>query len=163
MLEEPVETTEDVKDKDPVIDRRPQISQSVGHALLFAVVLAHGELALYKIVEGNIKVKIACLTFTKELILEPKPQVTCDAATFSNDLLKIKENHVGEPAEDDGIHFGPSWVIREGIVRLDVVDEGVSRQGQHNVITPLSIVGGRGVQNDVPEGTNIQHHSHLDV
>jgi hypothetical protein len=27
MLEEPVETTEDVKDKDPVIDRRPQISQ----------------------------------------------------------------------------------------------------------------------------------------
>jgi hypothetical protein len=66
-------------------------------------------------------VKIVCLTITKELILEPKPQVTCDAATFSNDLLKIKENHVGEPAEDDGIHFGPSWVVRVYLVRASIM------------------------------------------
>jgi hypothetical protein len=75
-----VETVEDVEDKDLVIDKRPQIGRSVSHALKFVVVLAHREVAMYKIAEGSIKVKSTCLTITKELVLEPKPQVLCDAS-----------------------------------------------------------------------------------
>jgi hypothetical protein len=81
-------------------------------------------------VEDNIKVKSTCLMITKELILELKPQVSCGAAAFSNNLLKIRGDRVGELGEDDNIHHDPAWVVEEGVVKLDVVGEGISRQGQ---------------------------------
>jgi hypothetical protein len=66
-----------------------------------------------------------CITITKELVLEPKPQMSRGAATFLNDLQKIRGDHVGVPTKDDGIHPGPAWVIGESVVRLDVVGEGI--------------------------------------
>jgi hypothetical protein len=145
MLEVSVETIEDAEDEDPVINRWPQIGQSINHALEFVAVLTHGEAALYKIVKDNIKVKSTCRAITKELVMEPEPEVLHGVATFPNDLLKIRGDRVGESTEDDGIHFGPSWVVREGIVGLDVVGEGVYHQGQHNVVMPPGIVWGCGV------------------
>jgi hypothetical protein len=104
-----------------------------------------------------------CLTITMELVLEPEPQVSHDAAAFPNSLHKIMGDRVGEPGQDDGINPDPAWVLGEGVVRLDVVGEGISRQGQQHVVTPPDVVVGRGIQNDVHEGTNIRHRSHLDV
>jgi hypothetical protein len=49
------------------------------------------------------------------------------------------------PVEDDSIHPCPAWVVKEGVVGLDVVSEGVSRQGQHHVVTPPGVVGGCGI------------------
>jgi hypothetical protein len=66
------------------------------------------EAALYKIAEGSIKVKRTRLTITKELVLEPEPQVSCSAATFPNNFHKIKGDRVGEPGENDDIHPGPN-------------------------------------------------------
>jgi hypothetical protein len=63
---------------------------------------------LYKIVEGSIEVKSMYLTITKELVLEPEPQVSRGVATFLNDLLKIRGDRVGEPVEDDSVHSGPT-------------------------------------------------------
>jgi hypothetical protein len=108
MLEALVETTEYVEDEDPVVDKQPQIGQSIGHALEFAAILAHREVSLYKIVEGSIEVKSMYLTITKELVLEPEPQVSRGVATFLNDLLKIRGDRVGEPVEDDSVHSGPT-------------------------------------------------------
>jgi hypothetical protein len=98
---------------------------------------------LYKIVEDNIKVKSTCLTITKELVLETEPEVPCGAATFPNNLHKIRGDCVGGLGESDDIHPGLAWVVREGVVRLDVVGEGISHQGQQHVVTPPGIVVGR--------------------
>jgi hypothetical protein len=84
---------------------------------------------------------------TMELVLEPEPQVPRGAATFLNDLLKIRGDHVGELAEDDDIDPSLAGVVGEGIIRLDVVGESISRQ----------------CQNDVHEGRNVWHCNHLDV
>jgi hypothetical protein len=89
--------------------------------------------------------------------------VSRGATMFQNDLHKIRGDCVGELGEGDDIHPGPSWVVGEGIIRLDVVDEGISRQGQWHVVTPPSVVVGRGIQNNVHEGTNVRHHNRLDV
>jgi hypothetical protein len=96
-----------------------------------------------------------CLTITMELVLEPEPEVSRGAAAFPNDLHKIRGDHVGEPGENDGIHPSLAWVVGEGVVRLDVVEEGTSRQGQQHVVMPPGVVVERVIQNDVHEGTNV--------
>jgi hypothetical protein len=136
---------------------------SAVHALKFVTILAHKEVALYKIMEGIIKVKSMCLTITKELVLELELQMLHGVVAFLNNLLKIRGDHVGEPGEDDGIHLGLAWVVEEGIVRLNVVSEGISHQGQHHVVTPPGVVGRRGVQNNVHKGMDIRHRDRLGV
>jgi hypothetical protein len=121
VLEALVEAMEDVEDKDLVIDKGPQISQGIGHVLQYAIVFAHGEVALYKITESSVKVKSMCLMITKELVLETEPQVLCSVATFLKDLLEVRRDCVGEPAEDYSAHPGPAWIIGEDVVRLDMV------------------------------------------
>jgi hypothetical protein len=111
----------------------------------FVAVVAHGEIALYKIAEGSIKVKSTCLMITKELVLEFKPQVSRGVAAFPNDLHRIRGDRVGEPGKDDDILPGPAWVVGEGIIRLDVVGEGISHQGQQHVLMPPGLVVGHGV------------------
>lgn len=51
--------------------------------------------------------------------------MSCGAATFPNDHLEIRRDRVGEPAEDDGVQPSLGWVVGEGVIRLDVVGEGV--------------------------------------
>jgi hypothetical protein len=68
-----------------------------------------------------------CLTITMELVLEPEPQVSHSAVAFPNSLHKIMGDRVGEPGQDNDINPDPAWVLREGVVRLDVVGEGISR------------------------------------
>jgi hypothetical protein len=53
-------------------------------------------------------VKRTRLTITKELVLEPEPQVSCSAATFPNNFHKIKGDRIGEPGENDDIYPGPN-------------------------------------------------------
>jgi hypothetical protein len=125
-------------------------------------VLAHREVALYKIVQGSINVKSMCLTITKELVLEAEPEVSRGVAAFPNDLHKIRGDRV-EPGENDGIHLGPACVVGEGVIRLNMVSEGISRQGQQHVVTPPDVVVRHGIQNNVHKGTNVRHRSRLDV
>jgi hypothetical protein len=77
-----------------------------------------------------------------------------------NDLLGYR---VGEPAEDDGAHSSPHRVIRESVTGLDVVGEGVSRQGHQHEITPKGLVRGCGVQDDVHQLANVRNRRSLDV
>jgi hypothetical protein len=83
-------------------------------------------------VEGNIKVKSTCLAVIEELVLEAEPQVSRGAATFPDDLLKIRGDHVGELVEDDSAHLDPVRIIGEDGVGFDVVSEGVPRKGQQH-------------------------------
>jgi hypothetical protein len=126
-------------------------------------VLAHNEVTLYKGAEGSIEVKSTCLAIIEELVLGAEPHVSRSAVTFSNDLLKIRGDRVGEPAEDDDVHPGPPRIVGEGIIGLDVVGKGVSYQGHQHEITPEGVVRGRGVQNDVHQLANIRNCSRLDV
>ena len=84
-------------------------------------------------------------------------------ATFLNNLLKIRRDRVGEQAKDDARQRGPGRVIGEGVVGLDVVGEGLSRQGQHHEIAPASVFGRRSFQNDVHQLANIRGFYGLDV
>jgi hypothetical protein len=40
-------------------------------------------------------------------------------------------------------------ILGEGVIELDVVGKGVSRQGHQHEITPKGVVQGRGVKDDV--------------
>jgi hypothetical protein len=46
-----------------------QVGWGISRALELAAVVSHREVTLYKVVEGNIKVKSTCLTITEELVL----------------------------------------------------------------------------------------------
>jgi hypothetical protein len=52
--------------------------------------------------------KSMCLMITKELVLEPEPEVLRGATAFPNDLHKIRGDRVGELGENDDIHLGPT-------------------------------------------------------
>jgi hypothetical protein len=54
-------------------------------------------------------------------------------------------------------------ILGEGIIRLDVVGEGVLRQGHQHEITPEGIVQGRGVKDDGHQLANVWNHRSLDV
>jgi hypothetical protein len=84
-------------------------------------------------------------------------------ATLSNDLLKIGSDRVGEPVEDDNVHPGPRRIIGEGVVREDVVGEGVPCQGHQYQVTPDGIAGGRSVQHDVHQLANVWYRRCLNV
>jgi hypothetical protein len=60
VLKPRVQTVEDVEDEDPIVDRRPEVGQSIRHALELSAVLAHGEITLHKVTEGSIKVRVRC-------------------------------------------------------------------------------------------------------
>jgi hypothetical protein len=85
-----VQAAEDVEDEDPVVDRRPEVGQSIRHILELATVLAHGEITLHKVTEGSIKVKGVLLAVTEKLVLDSQPQVARSGTTFPNHLMKLR-------------------------------------------------------------------------
>jgi hypothetical protein len=82
-------------------------SMGISHALKLVAVLSHSEVTLYKVGEDSIKVKSMCLTIIEELVLQGEPQVAHETATLPNNLLKIGNDRVGEPANDNSIHPSP--------------------------------------------------------
>lgn len=82
--------------------------------------------------------------------------MTRGVATFSNDLLTIRGDRVGEPTEDDSLHAVLARVVGEGVVGLNVVKEGISRQDQQHEIMPTSVVERRGVHNDIHQLANVR-------
>jgi hypothetical protein len=73
MLDVLVESAKDVEEENSIIDKRSHIGQSICHALELVLVFTHREAILYKIEEGNIKVKSTCLVIIRELVLETEP------------------------------------------------------------------------------------------
>jgi hypothetical protein len=63
-----------------VVDRRPEVGQSIRHVIELAAVLAHGEITLHKVTKGSIKVK-----GDRTSILLTKSMWTCPIA-----LVRIK-------------------------------------------------------------------------
>jgi hypothetical protein len=53
VLEPRVQAVEDVENEDPVINRRPEVGQSIRHVLELAAVLAYGEIPLDKVTESQ--------------------------------------------------------------------------------------------------------------
>jgi hypothetical protein len=60
-----------------------------------------------------------------------------------------------ELGEDHRVHQGPGWGRWGGGVLKDVVVEGVAPQGEEDLPPPARVVGGRRVQNDGHEGSNV--------
>jgi hypothetical protein len=90
VLKPRVQATEDVEHENPVVDRRPEVSQSIRHVLELAAVLAHGEITLHKVTEGRIKVKGALVTIFEKLVLDSQPQVARSGTTFPNHLMELR-------------------------------------------------------------------------
>jgi hypothetical protein len=71
VLKPRVQAAEDVEDEDPVVDRRPEVGQSIRHVLELAAVLTHGEITLHKVTKGSIKVKGVLLAVSEKLVPRP--------------------------------------------------------------------------------------------
>jgi hypothetical protein len=158
-----VQAAEDVEDEDPVVDRRLEIGQSIRHVLEIATVLAHVEITLHKVTEGNIKVKGALLTVTEKLVLDSEPQVARGGTTFLNHLMELRGDRVADPVEDDAVHPAPARIDGRRDVRVDVVEEGIALEYHHHQVTPAGVGDGGGVKDDVHKGTNVVDSRWLEV
>jgi hypothetical protein len=162
MLEALVQHPKDVEDEDPVFNRCTKVSQTIGHDLKLAAVLIDWEVTLNKSMKGSIKVKSTLLSVTKKLILDVEPKVTCRTTTFPDYLVKIRWDGVANSVEDDAIHPNPPQIIGRRVIR-DVLDQGVALESLLHEITPASVVGGGGVEDDVHQLADIEHCGHLKV
>jgi hypothetical protein len=97
------------------------------------------------------------------MVVEGEPQVPHSAATLLNDLLEIRGDCVGDLRKDNGVHSSPRRIIRECIIRLDVVGEGVSCQGHQHEVMPEGIVRGCAVEDDVHQLVNVWNCRSIEV
>jgi hypothetical protein len=111
VLKPRVQAAEDVEDEDSVVDRRPEVGQSIRHVLELAAVLAHGEITLHKVTKGSIKVKGALLTVSEKLVLDSQPQVARSGTTFPDHLMELRGDRVADPVEDKAT-FELTWSRR---------------------------------------------------
>jgi hypothetical protein len=163
VLKPRVQATEDVEDEDSVVDRRPEVGQSICHVLELAAVLAYDEITLHKVTEGRIKEKSVLLTVNEKLVLNSQPQVARSGTMSPNHLMKLRGDSVADPVEDDAIHPAPARISGRNDVRVDVVEEGVVLEDHHHQVTPAGVGGGAGVEDDVHEGTNVEDGRCLEV
>jgi hypothetical protein len=70
-------------------------------------------------------VKGTLLTVTEKLVLDGEPEMACCTATFPNHLVKIRQDGVADPVEDDVVHPNPPRIIGRSVVR-DVLDQSVA-------------------------------------
>jgi hypothetical protein len=125
VLEALVQPPKDVEDEDPVFNGCVEVSQTVGHDLELATVLIDREVTLNKSTKGSIKVKSTLLTVTEKLVLDGEPEVAHRATAFLDHLVKICQDGVADPVEDNTVYPNPSRIIGRIIVR-DVLDQGVA-------------------------------------
>jgi hypothetical protein len=78
----------------------------VGHVLHLATVVAHAhqEVALNEVVERGIEVKHACFAIAVELVLERALDLMCGDTMLLGDVLKLADDHVEDPGEEDTLH-----------------------------------------------------------
>jgi hypothetical protein len=107
MLEALVQPPKDVEDEDPVFNGCAEVRQTVSHGLELAVVLIDREVTLNKSTKGSTKVKSMLLTVTEKLVLDGEPEVARRAPAFPDHLVKIHQDGVVDPVEDDAIHLNP--------------------------------------------------------
>jgi hypothetical protein len=163
VLKPRVQATEDVEDEDRVVDRRPEIGQSIRHVLELVAVLAHSEITLHKVTKGSIKVKGALLTVSEKLVLDSQPQVVRSGTTFPDHLMELRGDRVADPVEDDVVHPAPARIGGQSDVRVDVVEEGVALEDHHHQVTPAGVGGGGGVEDDAHEGADVEDGRCLEV
>jgi hypothetical protein len=163
VLKTQVQAAKDVEDENPIVDRRPEVGQSIRHVLELAAVLAHGEITLHKVTEGSIKVKGALLAVTEKLVLDSLPQMAHSGTTFLNHLMELWGDRVADPVEDDAVHPAPAQIGGRSDVRVDVVEEGVALEDHHHQVTPAGVGGGGGVEDDVHEGEDVESGCCLEV
>jgi hypothetical protein len=125
MLKVLVQPPKDVEDEDPVFNGCAEVSQTVGHGLELAAVLIDREVTLNKSTKGGIKVNSTLLTVTEKLVLDGEPEVARCATVFLDHLVKIRQNGVADPVENDVVHPNPHRIIGRSVVRY-VLEQGVA-------------------------------------
>jgi hypothetical protein len=66
-------------------------------------------------------VKSTVLTVTEKLVLDGETKVARRATPFSDHLVKIRQDGVADPVEDDAVHPNPSWISGRSVVH-DVLE-----------------------------------------
>jgi hypothetical protein len=160
VLEALVQSPKDVEDEDLVVDGQAEVGQTIDHGFELATVLRHREVALNKIVKGNIKMKSTLVTVAEKLVLDGKSQMVRRAVAFSDHLVKLRRDGVADPVEDNMVHLDPPRIIRQSIIR-DVIDEGVTLKKLLHEVTPAGVVGGGGVEDDVHQLADIEDRGRL--
>jgi hypothetical protein len=79
-------------------------------------------------------VKRACFTVANELVLDRELDLACVNVVLLKDVLKLIDDRVEDPGENDALHALSSRVIHGRGIREDVVDEVVVLQGEQNQI-----------------------------
>jgi hypothetical protein len=115
----------DVEYEDLVFNGCAEVSQTIGHGLELAAVLIDREVTLNKSMKGSIKVKSMLLTVTEKLVLDGEPEVARRAPTFLDHQVKIRQDGVADPVENDVVHPNPPRIIGRSVIR-DVLDQGVA-------------------------------------
>jgi hypothetical protein len=111
VLETLVQPPKDVEDENPVFNECTKVSQIVDHDLELAAVLIDREVTLNKSTKCSIKVKSTLLTVIEKLVLDGEPEVARRATTFPDHLVKIPQDGVADPVEDDAVYLNPPRII----------------------------------------------------
>jgi hypothetical protein len=72
-------------------------------------------------VKSSIKVKSTVLMVIEKLVLDGEPEVAHLATAFPDHLVKIRQDGVADPVEDDVVHPNPPRISGRSVVR-DVLE-----------------------------------------
>jgi hypothetical protein len=121
VLEALVQPLKDIEDEDPVVNGCAEVSQTVGRVLELKAVLIDREVTLNKSVKSSIKVKSTVLTVTEKLVLNDELEVAHRATASPDHLVKIRQDGVADPVENDAVHSNPPRINGQSVVR-DVLE-----------------------------------------
>jgi hypothetical protein len=125
VLEALVQPPKDVEDEDLVFNGCAKVNQIVDHGLELVAILIDRVVTLNKSTKDSIKVKSTLLTVIKKLVLDSESEVARRATAFPDHLVKIRQDGVADPVEDDVVHLNPPRIIGRSVVR-DVLDQRVA-------------------------------------
>jgi hypothetical protein len=125
VLEALVQPPKDVEDEDPVFNGCAEVSQIIGHGIELAAVFIDREVTLNKSTKDSIKVKSTLPTVIEKLVLDGELEVARRATVFPDHLVKIRQDGVADPVEDDDVYPNPPRIIGRSVICV-VLDQGVA-------------------------------------
>uniref|UniRef100_J3MEI3 CAAX prenyl protease 2/Lysostaphin resistance protein A-like domain-containing protein n=1 Tax=Oryza brachyantha TaxID=4533 RepID=J3MEI3_ORYBR len=146
-----VETPQDMQHQDPVDHWAVEVEvmKGIRHALHPLAVLTNGEVPLHEGAELRVQLKGASLGVAEELTLESQPGLACGAVGSPDDVLEIEGDGRKDPRHDDAVE--------------DVIIEGIAAEGEEDLVSPATVGGGRGVEDDGDRGLDVLDADHLEV
>jgi hypothetical protein len=124
-----VQPSKDIDDEFVVKDHIAQVTEGVSHVVHPTTVVAHREITLDEVVECGAKMKCMCLGVADQLVVERELDLACGGTTLLGDVLKLTDDRVVDPGDDDALHELPLRVVDRRGIRGNVAGKVVAPQG----------------------------------